>query len=186
MELKKPVYVIGEGITEKYYFKHLNKLRAYGFKIRPRMAKNSSIDYFEREVERFLSADVTVICVFDADISQNNESEQRKFKAFIEKYKDTENVILGDTLPSIEFWFLLHFVLTHKVYTNYKQIRDDLRHHISNYDKKEHFLKNESWVQSLIDCQSDAIKNAKRIKGKGGSYSNLYKALEYLEKRKTP
>ncbi|MGM0498527.1 MAG: RloB family protein [Bacteroidota bacterium] len=184
MKLKRPVYVIGEGITEKYYFKHLNKLRSYGFKLRPRMAKNSSIDYIEREVERFLSADVTVICVLDADISQKNESDQRKFKEFVDKYKNTKNLILCDSLPSIEFWFLLHFVLTHKSYLHYKQLRDDLRHYISNYDKKEQFLSSETWVQTLIERQTNAIRNAKRTKEKEGSYTNLYKALEYLEKRK--
>ena len=183
MELKKPVYVIGEGITEKYYFKHLNKLRAYGFKLRPRMAKNSSIDYIQREVDRFLSADVTVICVLDADISRRHDSDRKKFKAFLDNYRNVENVILSDSLPSIEFWFLLHFILTHKIYTSYKQLRDDLRYHISDYDKKEHFLKSDSWVQSLIGRQSDAIRHAKQVKGRGGSYSNLYKAIEYLEKQ---
>lgn len=144
MRLRKPIYVIGEGITEKPYFQHLKKLREYNVKLKPRLAKNSSIDYIKREVDRLLEGDVIVISVLDADTSQKNSTDQKKIcttSKFLKNYKNKENLILSETLPSIEFWFLLHFISTHKKFDNYRQLRDELRIYISEYDKKEDFLK---------------------------------------------
>ncbi len=46
-DLRESIYVIGEGETEQYYFKHLKNLKGYNCKVRPRLfAKDENIYKF--------------------------------------------------------------------------------------------------------------------------------------------
>lgn len=182
MKLRESIYVIGEGLTEKYYFQHIKRLKGYSCVVRPRFfSGNSSIYYLEKRTKELLQADVTVICAFDADVSQRNEEEKSRLQSFIKEFKYNEKVIICDSLPSIEFWFLLHFKKTNKHFENYNSIRNELRKHIPGYDKTEKYLMQDQWVKILILKQDTAIKNAKSLNTGEGSYSNIFKAIEILE-----
>lgn len=181
MKLKESVYIIGEGATEKYYFQHLKRLRKYNCTVRPRFfSKKNTIFYLEKQTQELLAGGVTVICAFDADVAQRNRDEAKLLKDFKKRYKSNKNVVICDSLPSIEFWFLLHFKKTNKLFSDYKAIRNELAKHIPNYDKTEKFLKKDEWVKILILNQDIAVINAKKIPSTG-SYSNIYKAIELLE-----
>lgn len=183
MRLRESIYIIGEGLTEKYYFQHLKKLKNYNCVIRPRFfSGKNSIYYLEKRTRELLLADVTVICAFDADVSQRNKEEKEKLAKFVNDFKDNENVIICDSLPSIEFWFLLHFKQTNRHFSNYNAIRDELRKYIPDYDKTEKYLMQDKWVKTLISKQDIAKKHGKSLKSGNGSYSNIYKAIEILEK----
>lgn len=183
MKLRESIYVIGEGLTEKYYFQHLKKLKGYSCVVRPRFfSSKNSIYYLEKRTNELLLADVTVICAFDSDVAQRNKEEKERLKNFIAEHKNNKNVIICDSLPSIEFWFLLHFKKTNKNFPNYNAIRNELRKYISGYDKTEKFLLHDKWVKILLDKQNFAIKNGKSLNSDEGSYSNIYKAIELLEK----
>ncbi len=52
--LKGDVFVIGEGITEQYYFSHLKQLKKYKCIIKPRFFGKTSIDEIGKSVERLL------------------------------------------------------------------------------------------------------------------------------------
>lgn len=183
MRLKESIYVIGEGLTEKYYFQHLKKLKGYSCVVRPRFfSSKNSIYYIEKRTNELLLADVTVICAFDSDVAQRNKEERERLRNFIAEFKNNEKVIICDSLPSIEFWFLLHFKRTNKHFPNYNAIRNELRNYIAGYDKTEKFLLQDKWVKTLINKQDIAIKNGKSLHPDEGSYSNIYKAIELLEK----
>ncbi|MFO7789767.1 MAG: RloB family protein, partial [Bacteroidales bacterium] len=113
MKTRKPrqkTFVVGEGETEKYYFKHLKELRNYGIKVQPRFFnKKNSIQQIAKKTKNLMEADVMVLCVFDADVAQRNAKEKSELLKFKRKYKDNKNVIICDSLPAIEFWFLLHY-----------------------------------------------------------------------------
>jgi RloB-like protein len=182
MKLRKSIYVIGEGATEKYYFQHLKKLRNYSCTVRPRFFSNkNSIYYIEKQTQELLAGGVTVICAFDGDVARRNKKEGELLKSFLAKYAHNENLVICDSLPSIEFWFLLHFIKTNKFFTDYKSIRADLRKYLPSYDKKEKFLEKDEWVKTLIDRQNFAVNNAKNMPA-NGSYSKIYLAIELLEK----
>ncbi len=183
MRTRESIFIIGEGLTEKLYFQHLKKLKGYSCVVRPRFfSSKNSIYYLEKRTKELLQADVTVICAFDADVAQRNDEEKERLNKFMITYKNNENVIICDSLPSIEFWFLLHFIKTNKHFSNYNAIRKELRKHISGYDKTEKYLMQDKWVKVIVDKQDVAIGNAKSLKSNGGSYSNIYKAIEILEK----
>lgn len=183
MKTRESIFIIGEGLTEKLYFQHLKKLKGYSCVVRPRFfSSKNSIYYLEKRTMELLMADVTVICAFDADVAQRNDGERERLQNFVKKYRDDDKVIICDSLPSIEFWFLLHFKKTNKHFPNYNAIRDELRKYIPGYDKTDKFLIQDKWIKTLIDRQDSAIKNGKSLNSGDGSYSNIYKAVVILEK----
>ncbi|MCT4639901.1 MAG: RloB family protein [Bacteroidales bacterium] len=182
MKLRDSVYVIGEGATEKYYFQHLKRLKNYNCTVRPRFfSKKNTIFYIEKQTQELLAGGVTVVCAFDADVAQRNIDEAKLLKDFKKKYKDNKNVVICDSLPSIEFWFLLHFKQTNKVFSDYKAIRNELGKYIQGYDKTEKFLEKDDWVKLLVLKQASAVVHAKQLSSEG-SYSNIYRAIELLER----
>jgi RloB-like protein len=181
MKLRNSIHIIGEGLTEKYYFQHLKKINNYRYAVKPRFSNNNTISQFDKKTKELLSGGVKVVCVFDADVSQRNQTEKKLLLQFIKEYKDSEDVIICDSFPSIEFWFLLHFIETNKHFNNYRELRNELRKHLPDYDKKEKYLQQEKWVKCLVEKQRNAIKNAKQIK-KGASFSNIYKAFDLFVK----
>ena len=76
----------------------------------------------------------------------------------------------------------MHFKKTNKHFENYNAIRDELRKYISKYDKTEKYLMQDKWVKIMIEKQNVAISNAESLKSNKGSYTNIYKAIEILEK----
>lgn len=185
--LKQPkldVYVVGEGITEQYYFTHLKKLYNLKYKIQPRFFGNTSIREIDEVVRQLVSADMFAICVFDLDTSEREKSEKEKLDKFISCYKDNENVIICTSLPSIEYWFLIHYKDTNKYFNASKEVEKELIKHIKNYEKTKKFLEKEKWVKDLYSNNKlqTAIERAKKNIDKIGSYTNMYEAIDVVRK----
>ena len=106
---RQVIHIVGEGLTELFYFSHLKKFLGYRYSISPRLFENNSIEKIDKKIKELLNEDVFVICVFDADVSRRSDAENRKMAALKKKYEKNGNVILCDSLQSIEYWFLLHF-----------------------------------------------------------------------------
>ena len=80
-------------------------------------------------------------------------------------------------MPSIEYWFYLHYKNTNKIFKDSKAVEKALKKHINTYEKKKHFLEKEKWVSDL--CSENklekAIQRAKKFGCECPSYSNVYK-----------
>lgn len=97
-------------------------------------------------------------------------------------------------MPSIEFWFLLHFIKTTRNFRNAGEVLIDLRNYSPNFSKGKGYLENREWVRDL--CQEGkleaAIKNASDIlaeKDDGDEndyfpYSRIGEVIQWLEKNK--
>lgn len=151
-------------------------------RIRPRYFGNESIFTLEKLIKQVLDDDGLAIVVFDTDVSTCNESENKKLAALRQRYSKHKRVILCDSMPSIEFWFLIHFINTNRYFGTSKAVIDELIKFISKFDKCESFLSNKKWVEELSQDGkfNDACTRAKQIGPNGDSYSNLWKAFEYL------
>lgn len=182
-DLRNGIFIVGEGITEQYYFAHLKQLRKYSCSVKPRFFGKTSIDEISRTVSKLLMGGVSVICIFDADVSVRDAIENEKLNKFKRKYQKNELVTICDSLPSIEFWFLLHFVKTNRLFVNSKSLKKELKKYLPNYDKTENYLKNITWVEQFINQLDFACLNAKAInQTQGCSYSNIFRSIELLEK----
>ena len=174
--------IIGAGITERWYFSHMQSLYDLKIKIRPRYFGNESIFTLEKLIKQVLDNEGLAIVVFDTDVSTWNESENKKLSALRQKYSKHKRVILCESMPSIEFWFLIHFINTNRFFGTSKSVIAELVKFIPKFDKNESFLSNKKWVDDM--CQDgrliNACRRAKQLGSEGESYSNLWKAFAYL------
>lgn len=179
------ITIIGEGLTERYYFTHLKRLKGYRYTCKPRNFTEQSIEDIQKQVERVLADRGVAVCVFDADVARAKPAEKAKLDAMRKKYANRENVVICDSMPSIEFWFLIHFLNTNKYFASSRDVVQVLRRHISNFDKHDSFLSKEKWVaELLVDNRLEtAMQRAESFGINGESYSNIYKAFKRFEQK---
>ena len=182
-ESKPGIYIIGEGITEQYYFTHIKRLFGFRCTIKPRFFGNTCIAEIGKKIEELLLSDIFVICVFDADVSTHNESERKKLEQLQNKYRNNKNILLCDSLPSIEYWFLLHFEHTNRYFKNAKAAEIALKKYINGYEKKALFLEKQKWVCDMCaeNKLEQAIERAKQFETGKGSYTKIYKTFDIFQ-----
>jgi hypothetical protein len=191
--LKTNYAVLGDGQTEQYYLKHLKKLKNYKYAIRPSLFASITFETAESIIDELLSGGCNQIIYFtdyDTIINQDRVAEFEELKV---KYVKNEEVFICETMPSIEFWFLLHFQKTTREFTNSNEVISYLLKHLKGYSKSESYLKNSKWVETLCanDKLNQAIKNSTSVlieKEKNDAshfpYSKAHVAIEYFEKQK--
>jgi hypothetical protein len=181
-EPKTGIQIIGEGITEQYYFRHIKTLRGFSYTVKPRFFGNTSVSEMEKKIENALRGAISVICVFDADVFAYNESERKKLERLQNKYRKYKNVLFCDSLPSIEYWFLLHYENTNRHFNNAKTVEAALKKHVADYEKTTQFLEKEKWVRDMsTDGKLEqATQRAKHFESGQGSYTNIHKIFEIL------
>lgn len=178
---RRVIHIVGEGLTELFYFSHLKRLLNYQCSISPRLFENNSIEKIEKKIVELIREDVFVICVFDADVSRRSDAENKKLSALKKRYEKKENVLLCDSLQSIEYWFLLHYDDTCRHFKDSAATEKALKRHIPGYDKTRKYLEKEKWVKDLIadNRMGKACGLAEKYDEKD-SYSKIYKAIEKL------
>lgn len=199
--LKFKCVVLGDGQTEQFYFKHLKEIKNYGYSIRPRFFENISLFDAEHIIDELLDGGCDKILYFtDYDVivnqSKNEKKNQKEFDRIKNKYKEYGGkVIICESMPSIEFWFLLHYQYTTKAFQNAKEVESVLKKYIPTYSKVQRtFLNNKKWVELLCEnnAMDSAIKNAdkimneKKFESKGGHYpfTKVQKGIAVFEKLK--
>ena len=183
--IKSPqITIIGEGLTERLYFTHLRRLKDYRYTCKPRNFAQQSLNEMQKLVEKALEDLSIAVLEFDADVARTNQSEREKLETLRRKYKNNKKVIICDSLPSIEFWFLIHYLNTNRHFNSSNDVIDVLRKYIPDFDKHEKFLSQEKWVAELIseDRLKAACQRAEALGLEGASYSNVYKAFTVFEK----
>lgn len=184
-ELKNPmITIIGEGATERYYFTHLKRLRGYNYVCKPRNFTEQTFDEMQKQIDRVLADNGIAVCVFDADVTRTQPAEKIKYDDMRRKYAKNPNVILCDSMPSIEFWFLLHYLNTNRYFATSDDVITLLRRFIPDFSKHQSFLSKETWVSELLSDNrlNIALDNANAIGTEGESYSKLPKLFEFIEK----
>lgn len=174
--------IIGAGITEQWYFTHLQSIFGLKIKIRPRFFGHETIHVLTKRIEQVLAEEGKAVVVFDTDVTTWNDIEKKRFEQLKVKYGKNKNVVICDSLPSIEFWFLLHFVDTTRVFPTSKSVISQLVKYISNFDKTDSFLKNKKWVEDMSSNGKlqQAYNRSKSHGTTNGSYSNVWKAIEEI------
>ncbi len=201
-----PFLISGGSNTERYYFTHINDTTEHKFNIRPRFFgdESSYTDSFPKRIQEVLTAnrDARIFCVFDWDTVYGNEARFKRHQGFEEKFKEeiaAGIVTLCPSMPSIEYWFLLHFEDYTDLLKDYPAVSNRLAPHIKSCFadsskglkqllKKEKYLKDSTWVVNLcangklLDAIKRAGENIKKAIETGElekqSYSYVYKVFE--------
>ena len=136
----------------------------------------------QKQIERVLVDNGIAVCVFDADVTRTRVAEKIKYDDMCRKYANNPSVILCDSMPSIEFWFLLHYLNTNRYFATSDDVIAVLRRFIPEFSKHQSFLSKETWVSDLLsDNRLDtALSNANAIGTEGESYSKLPKLFEII------
>ena len=182
-KLKNPaITIIGEGATERFYFTHLKRLNGYNYVCKPRNFAEQNIDDIQRQVERVLADEGVAVCVFDVDVTRIHKADKAKFDAMRRRYADNRSVIICDSMPSIEFWFLLHYLNTNRYFASSDDVVTTLHRYLPAFSKQQSYLSKENWVATLLSDNklTTAINNAIVIGENGESYSNLHKLFALL------
>lgn len=181
--IKSPaITIIGEGLTERCYFTHLKRLSNYRYTCKPRNFAQQSIDDLQKQ-DKVLADDGIAVCVFDADVARDKVAEKKKLTEMCRKYANRKDVIICDSMPSIEYWFLIHYLNTNRHFASSHDVVKTLQRYIPDFSKHESFLSKEKWVAEMIsdDKLAQAIERAKKFGTDGESYSNVYRAFEKFE-----
>ena len=173
--------IIGAGITEKWYFKHLKSLCGYKMEVKPKYFGSDTAYDMQKLVDNVLAMGGKAICVFDMDTTQWDASEKERKEQFLAQYIGNPDVILCDSMPCIEYWFLLHFEKTNKYLGTSDRVIDILKRHMP-YEKREKFLENSSWVQRLLadERMQKAMDNSRKLGSSGESHTSIPKAIVFL------
>lgn len=174
--------IIGAGLTERWYFSHLQFHFNLKIKIRPRFFGNENITTLEKRIIQVLSNEGIAVVIFDADVSTWNDAEKARLIALKKKYEKSKRVILCDSQPSIEYWFLLHYLKTNRFFGTSKAVVDELVKYVDRFEKTNDFLRNPKWVEDLCNNGKlkDALERAISYGEQGPSYSNVWKAIKYV------
>lgn len=184
-ELKRSrITVIGEGLTEKWYFEHLRSIKGFRYDCKPRFFTQQSYGEMSKLIDSVIDNGGIAVCVCDADITRTNPIEQTRLKELKQKFSNNDNVIICDSMPSIEFWFLIHYLNTSKYFNDSKEVIQALRKWLPEYSKNGTMLEKQQWVSNLCyDGKLEkACATAESMRPESPSYSNIYKAIELFEK----
>lgn len=94
------------------------------------------------------------------------------------KYEKNSNVLLCDSLQSIEYWLLLHFEDTCRYFQDSAATERALKRYLPTYSKTRKYLEKDSWVRDMItDAKMIKVcELAEKYQGRE-SYSEIYKAI---------
>lgn len=179
---RQVIHIVGEGLTELFYFSHLKRLMNFHCSITPRLFENNSIEKIDKKIRELIKEDVFVICVFDADVSRRSEAENKKLTALKIRCAKMNNVLLCDSLQSIEYWFLLHYEDTCRHFNDSASTEQALKRYVPTYNKSHKFLEKDKWVKDLLSegKMDKACELAEKYEGRD-SYSGIYRAIDKLK-----
>jgi len=189
---RKSILIICPGITEQGYIEALKADRYSGLTIEivPKLDKADRFeDVFAVIKKEFAHGSPPRTCFYvndmDAIIAQNKLSRYDSEKEKAMKVANAKLIVI-ESMPCIEFWFLLHFIYKDKIYASYENLKHDLRKEIAGYDKNSLWA---SKIYSIIkDKTSEAIKNAaltvkkKDCSNGACSYTNMNELIEMMDR----
>lgn len=165
-----------DGETEIWYLQMLKRNeRQLRLNIKPEIPNKKSIEeQFNLVVDLSRREYLKVFWLLDLDtiIKESRETPKGKktsLQAFIEFKKNIKrnykNVIIIINNPCLEFWFLLHFEKTSKLYDTCAKAQTELKKHLKDYEKtQKYFTKQDNDIYiKLKPFLKTAISNSESL-----------------------
>lgn len=201
-KLRNKAIIIGEGITEFYYFQSLRDVyKQVVFK--PDYPKHTSIKELGKKIREAKKEGYThIFCIIDMD-TKNKDSERAQYKKLKAKFAKLINkrkkgisckVEFFETHLCTELFFRYYFGYTSRSYENQDSLIKDLNKYVK-YEKTIDFFLNSKGLHSYFELQGGSLEKAianaetsmkeKEKNDRNYTYSELgrlMKALENLQK----
>jgi hypothetical protein len=175
-EFKQSYLFVVEGETEVCYFQMLKRNEKEIIKninLVPEIPTKKSIkEQYEIIIEKQKEGYDKIFWIVDFDkILENSKKTNKKNTPDIEKFKEyrtdliNKNVIVVVNNPCLEFWFLLHFEYTSKLFNNCDHSQKELKKHLKDYEKtQKYYTKNDNDIYlKLKQHLNTAVKNSKKL-----------------------
>ena len=185
------VLIVCEGTkTELNYFKELRQhyhLQAvHTVDVTPgssgRNAKNILLDAKKRYKVSKEKGDPYdyVYCVFDRD---DEHGANAGFRDVVSEIRETKDFYAAYSIPSFEFWLLLHFTYTRQCFENSQQVFDKLQKHYKTYQKNHSSLFRELEVHlaKALDHADRCLQEVKDCDEQNPS-TTVHELVRFLQK----
>lgn len=198
-KLQQTALVLGEGITEFFYFKSLcDKFKRHNFK--PDTPKNTSMKELDLKIEDGIKMGYNhIFCVIDMD-NKDKEPERSQYQKLKAKYakpiikpKKGINCVVEffETHLCTELFFLYYFDYTSRPYDKQDFLIEDLRKRVAGYQKSMDFFKKTKGLHSYLERKGGSLETAianadksmkeKLTSGRYYTYSQLGVLMRKLE-----
>lgn len=128
--------ILTEGSVEKLYFDSVKgKIRSSSVTIFPKEAKHSSLAQLVDTAEKAFCEGVydKIFIVFDRDVQKKFSKTAQTKLARLEK---KQAVVVIDSYPAFEVWFLAHFCLPASHYSGQDAVIRELKKYVKDYSKR--------------------------------------------------
>ena len=170
---KQAFAVVVDGETEYWYLQMLKHNEPnILLDITPKILNKKNIDQQYKFVTK-LSKDEydKVIWVVDLDVLLKEEREKKSNPSSLQKFLNywklllkQDKVVVIVNNPCLEYWFLLHFEKTAKVFTACAAAEKQVSKHLQGYEKTEKFFKKDNDIyKQLKPFLKTAIGNASAL-----------------------
>ena len=175
---KQSFAVVVDGETEKWYLEMFKQNEPdILFNITPKIPQKKNIDQ-QYELVTTLSEEEydKVFWIVDLDVllkeereKKSNSSSLQKFLAYYKRFFKNQKVVVIVNNPCLEYWFLLHFRKTTKIFTACADAEREVSQYLKGYEKTEKFFKknNNDIYKQLKPHLKTAISHATAL----GSFS---------------
>lgn len=165
------IAIIGEGVTEWFYFDSLRVACRYPFKVAPDFPQHSDINHILKLLEAYLGKQYDyIVCLFDMDRLLQHASEMQVYQQAKKKYSAKRyagKVMFVETNPCTEFWFLLHFLPDDvcRRYESYEQLLPELQKYMPGYEKTKRYFTRTNLYKYLTENRDLelAVSNSERL-----------------------
>lgn len=193
-ETRKSYAIVGEGITEFFYFDGFRNsekelLKKHNITLKPDKPKHPDYSDIITKAKSLLTKEFDVVfCLIDMDYINADTTRKQAYAkekaACIKAYKNA--IYFIESNPAFEFWLLLHFIYTDRQFRNCDEVVAELKKEgrIESYEKSiEYFTKNNLYAQ-LREKLETAVSNARGLSGDANNphtpYSRVFEVFEEL------
>jgi len=171
IQTKQAFAVVVDGETEKWYLEMLKQNEPdVLFNITPKILQKKNInqqyelvtDLSEEEYDKvFWIVDLDVLLKEERE-KKGNTSSLQQFLNYWQQLSKQNKVVVIVNNPCLEYWFLLHFQMTNKVFTACTNAEKEVSQKLKGYEKTEKFFKksNNDIYKQLKPHLQKAINNA--------------------------
>ena len=181
IQTKQAFAVVVDGETEYWYLQMLKHNEPnIPFNIKPQILQKKNINQQYDLVTALLEDDYDkVFWIVDLDVLLKEEREKRNstssLQQFLNYYKSLskqKKIVVIVNNPCLEYWFLLHFQMTNKVFTACTNAEKQVSQHLQGYEKTEKFFKNDNDIYKQLKPYLQTAKENATALGSFDTYNH--------------
>ena len=171
IQTKQSFAVVVDGETEYWYLQMLKHNEPnIPFNIKPQILQKKNIDQqYKLVIELSEEEYDKVFWIVDLDVllkeereKNNSTSSLQQFLSYWRKLSNQNKVVVIVNNPCLEYWFLLHYKNTSKVFTACADAEKQVSQHLKGYEKTKKFFtkSNNDIYKQLKPYLQTAVSNA--------------------------